>query len=85
MDYFTHYGWENVSKIPEDEWLKEPLLKKLNSKFAIIAAGIIRMEPMRCYEWHKDSYRGVCLNMCLNPEDDSAVLFGERCAKVEVQ
>jgi len=38
-------------------------------------AGVLRMEPNTCYNWHVDTDRKVGLNMLLSDDGDSRCLF----------
>lgn len=75
MQYQPLLGWR-ASPIPDEVFMQEPLLKMINDEFEILRAGIIRMEPNRCYKWHVDMFRGVTINMLLTPERKSHCYFG---------
>lgn len=71
----TYMGWES-SIIPMEAVLLEPVLSELNTKFPIEGAAVLKMNPMQCYKWHRDSDRRCSVNMLLENRD-SVCLFGE--------
>jgi hypothetical protein len=73
-DYY-HF---QIASIPPSVYLSDPLIKFINDKYEIEDAGIIRIEPNRCYKWHIDTERGVGINMLLS-NSRSFVLFGKDC------
>ena len=73
--FSEYYGFQ-VAFVPMDVVLKETLLSKVHSKFPIKLAGIIKMDSNRCYKWHQDQKRGVCINMLLS-SGESNCLFGD--------
>jgi len=75
--WYPYIGWD-VSLFPQDFLLKEPVFEKLNQKFPIKRAAILRSDPYQNYEWHTDQYRGVCINMLLSFDHVSHCLFGVR-------
>ena len=78
---FVDYYRFDVSVVPMDIILSEPVLKNINDKFEIQSGGIIRLNPNRCYMWHQDSVRGASVNLLLSPEVESFVLFGSRISE----
>lgn len=57
-------------------WSKESLLKTINEAYPIKTCMIIRMSPNTSYNWHKDFYRGVTINMLIE-HSNSHCLFGD--------
>jgi hypothetical protein len=41
-------------------------------------AGVLKMQPHTCYDWHTDTRRGVGINQLLTPEVRSMCVFGPR-------
>jgi hypothetical protein len=64
-----------VIPVPQEILDEEPLLVALAQKRKF-HAGILRMDPNSCYNWHVDTDRHVSLNM-LVCGDDSKCLFAE--------
>ena len=74
----------NSCEIPKEIWLQEPVLSEINSVFEIERAGLLSLEKDRVYDWHKDSDRGVAINMLLR-NDHSHSLFKMRPSKFVVE
>tara|TARA_B100000424_G_C22850396_1_gene453525 strand:+ start:252 stop:767 length:516 start_codon:yes stop_codon:yes gene_type:complete len=70
-----YIGWD-VILIDREIYMQEEALKIIDSKFPINRAAILKADPYQMYDWHKDEYRGVCINMSLTPEWPSHCLFG---------
>jgi hypothetical protein len=83
LSFQPYYGFD-VSTIPLDLALQEPLLASLHRKHQIMGAGIIRIDKDRCYKWHCDAVRGATINMLLS-ESNSMVLFGNMSKDSEDQ
>jgi len=62
-----------ATPVPEKILAKDPFLVKLSRK-RMFHAGILKMEPNTCYNWHVDTDRKVGLNMLLM-DQDSQCLF----------
>lgn len=75
LSFQNYFGFE-VSKIPLELVLTEPVLQSINEKFKIRSAGITKITPYRFYDWHVDTNRGVSINLLLTPVCKSLVLFG---------
>jgi hypothetical protein len=74
FDYIDHYGF-SLHQLPLELILQEPILQDINIKHKIQSGAVIKLDPNRCYKWHQDAVRGVCINMLLQHQD-SFVLFG---------
>jgi hypothetical protein len=61
-------------KVPANILDKEPLLVELAKKRKF-HAGILRMEPNSCYNWHVDTDRHVSLNMLVFDDGNSKCVF----------
>jgi hypothetical protein len=46
----------------------------LSHRFSFVA-GILKLDPYICYDWHTDTRRGVGINMLLTPEARSICAF----------
>ena len=70
-----YYNFQTVAA-PEEIVSKDPQLVKLFATYPFIA-GIIKLTPNTCYDWHVDTRRGVSINMLLSANDHSHCLFAE--------
>lgn len=73
-DWYEYYNF--IARPVSNEALAEadPFFAWLSSKYNFIA-GILRMDPYTCYDWHTDSRRGVGINMSLTPMMRSSSVF----------
>ena len=63
-----------ATSVPHEILRLDSFFVNLASKRAF-HAGILRMEPNTCYNWHVDTDRKVGLNMLLSDDGDSRCLF----------
>ena len=70
-----YYNFKAV-QVPNEIIAKDPFLNKLAFVHQFMA-GIVRLDPHVCYDWHTDTRRGVGVNMLLNPEINSHCLFAK--------
>jgi hypothetical protein len=68
-----YYNFRAVPVPGEILW-EDPFLGNLAGKRAF-HAGILRIEPNSCYNWHVDTDRKVGLNMLLSDDGQSRCLF----------
>jgi hypothetical protein len=71
---WTQYYNFMAIPVPDEILWADPLLAALGNKLAF-HAGILRMEPNTCYNWHVDTDRKVGLNMLLSDDGESRCLF----------
>lgn len=71
-DWFKYYNFDTLL-VPESILEKEPFFKTLPP----FKAGILRLPPNTCYDWHVDDDRGWVINMLLST-GKSHCLFGSR-------
>jgi hypothetical protein len=71
---WTQYYNFRAVPVPSEILLEDPFMGNLAEKRAF-HAGILRMEPNTCYNWHVDTDRKVGLNMLLSDDGDSRCLF----------
>jgi hypothetical protein len=83
FEYSDYYGF-SVYQLPLELILQEPILHDINTKHKIKSGGVVKLKPNRCYTWHQDAIRGVCVNMLLQHQD-SFVLFGNSVSDSEDQ
>ena len=72
-DWTQYYNFMATS-VPDEILWADPLFTALANKLAF-HAGILRMEPNTCYNWHVDTDRKVGLNMLLSDDGGSRCLF----------
>ena len=70
--WFKYYNFDTLV-VPESILEKEPFFKTLPP----FKAGILRLDPHTCYDWHVDDDRGWTINMLLTA-GKSYCLFGAR-------
>ena len=73
LDWTQYYNFKAVP-VPREILRRDSFLVKLAGK-RVFHAGILRMEPNTCYNWHVDTDRKVGLNMLLSDDGDSRCLF----------
>ena len=83
FEYSDYYGF-SVYELPLELILQESILQDINTKHKIQSGAVIKLQPNRCYKWHQDAVRGVCVNMLLQHQD-SFVLFGNSVSDSEDQ
>ena len=75
QDWFEYFNFD-VVLLPPEMVQKDCFLRYVGSKFKL-RAGVLRLPPNTCYDWHTDDERGVSINMLLTPEVRSNCLFTE--------
>jgi hypothetical protein len=73
-DHWVKYYNFMAIPVPHEIFGTEPFLAHLAGKRKF-HAGILRMEPNTCYNWHVDTDRKVGLNMLLSDDGKSRCLF----------
>jgi hypothetical protein len=73
QNWTQYYNFRAVP-VPSEILWEDPFMGNLAEKRAF-HAGILRMEPNTCYNWHVDTDRKVGLNMLLSDDGDSRCLF----------
>jgi hypothetical protein len=58
----------DATQIPNHILALDPLLADIGSRHPLIG-GVVMLPPNTFYNWHKDTRRGVSINMVLNPQD----------------
>jgi hypothetical protein len=71
-DWFKFYNFDTLL-VPESILAKDPFFKTLPP----FKAGILRLPPNTCYDWHVDDDRGWTINMLLTT-GKSHCLFGAK-------
>jgi len=73
QNWQDYYNFKAIH-VPDEIISKDPVLVDLFHKHPFMA-GIVKLDPNVCYEWHVDTRRGVGVNMLLNYEGVSHCLF----------
>lgn len=58
----------DATRIPNDLLAQDPVLLELSKRHPMMG-GVVMLPPNTFYNWHKDTRRGVSINMVLNPND----------------
>lgn len=75
QDWTDYYNFKAV-QVPLEILIKDPFLVALFRKYTY-AAGIVKLNPHSCYDWHIDTRRGAGVNMLLNFDGVSNCLFAQ--------
>lgn len=87
--FIPKYFWNNISSFSWNKYFafdaaelpvnfileNEPILAKINAFSKIDKLGVLLVRKNTVYNWHKDAYRGVAINLLLSTEHDSHCLF----------
>jgi hypothetical protein len=63
IDYFNF----KAKLVPPEVLFEDEFFKWLVKRYDFIA-GILKLDPYTCYDWHTDTRRGVGINMLLTPQ-----------------
>lgn len=72
-EWLPYYNFMAL-RVPDEILNQEPLLVELAKKRKF-QAGLLRMDPNTCYNWHVDTDRHVGLNMLVLDDGKSKCLF----------
>lgn len=72
-EWFDYYNFKAIP-VPKEIWEKDSLLANL-AKVRKFHAGILKMDPNTCYNWHIDTDRHVALNMLVCDDGNSKCIF----------
>lgn len=73
MDWIQYYNFV-VSPVPNEMLGQDDFLVNLGYRRKF-RAGVLRMDPNTCYNWHTDTDRRVGINMLLSDDGGSRCLF----------
>lgn len=82
LDYaFNSSPWApyynfSAKPIPPHIIAEDNFFKWLHTRYEFLA-GVIKLDPYTCYNWHKDTRRGVGINMLLTPHVRSVCAFAD--------
>ena len=71
---WTPYYNFNAKRVPPEIIFEDDFFKWLVKRYHFVA-GILKLDPYTCYDWHKDTRRGVGINMLLTPHQRSYCVF----------
>ena len=71
--WFPHYNF-NVKPISTELIAQDNFFKWLHARYGFVA-GVLKLDPYTCYDWHTDTRRGVGINMLLTPHARSICAF----------
>lgn len=80
VPWFPHYNF-SAKPIPPDIIAKDNFFKWLHARYEFLA-GVLKLDPYTCYNWHKDTRRGVGVNMLLTPHIRSVCAFADDSNKM---
>jgi hypothetical protein len=75
QNWQDYYNFQ-ATQVPNEILTKDPFLLRLCHIHPFMA-GIVKLDPHVCYDWHIDTRRGVGVNMLLNFEGVSHCLFAK--------
>ena len=70
IDYFNF----KAKLVPPEVLFQDEFFRWLVKRYDFIA-GILKLDPYTCYDWHTDTRRGVGINMLLTPHARSVCAF----------
>ena len=70
IDYFNF----KAKLVPPEVLFQDEFFRWLVKRYDFIA-GILKLDPYTCYDWHTDTRRGVGINMLLTPHARSFCAF----------
>lgn len=73
-EWVKYYNFDARPIVP-DLILQDDFLRWLSTRYEFMA-GVLRLDPYICYNWHTDTRRGVGINMLLTPNTRSFCAFG---------
>jgi hypothetical protein len=93
--FVPKYFWENFSSLSWQKYFafdaaelpiglileNEPVLQKLNQTFKIQKLGVLLLKKNTSYNWHKDTVRGVAINLLLSTSHNSHCIFTRDSSK----
>lgn len=72
-DWLPYYNFD-AKRIPPEIVFQDDFFIWLSHHYSFVA-GILKLDPYVCYDWHIDTRRGVGVNMLLTPFDRSVCAF----------
>jgi len=75
-DWIDYYNFK-AKLVPHEILFQDEFFKWLINRYDFIA-GILRLDPYVCYDWHTDTRRGVGINMLLTPHSRNFCVFAPK-------
>ena len=72
-EWAEHYNFD-AKRIPPEIIFQDDFFIWLTHRYSFVA-GVLKLDPYTCYDWHTDTRRGVGINMLLTPFDRSVCAF----------
>ena len=72
-EWMPYYNFD-AKQLPHELIFKDEFFRWLSQRYSFIA-GVLRLDPYTCYNWHTDTRRGVGVNMLLTPNTRSFCAF----------
>jgi len=73
-EWMPYYNFD-AKQLPHELIYKDDFFVWLSQRYNFIA-GVLKLDPYTCYNWHTDTRRGVGVNMLLTPNTRSFCAFG---------
>ena len=64
-EWVPYYNF-NAKHIPHEILFQDDFFRWLSQRYNFLA-GVLKLDPYTCYDWHTDTRRGVGINMLLTP------------------
>ena len=72
-EWMPYYNFD-AKQLPHELIYQDEFFRWLSQRYSFIA-GVLRLDPYTCYNWHTDTRRGVGVNMLLTPNTRSFCAF----------
>jgi hypothetical protein len=72
-EWVEHYNFD-AKRIPPEIIFQDDFFIWLSHRYSFVA-GVLKLDPYTCYDWHTDTRRGVGVNMLLTTFDRSVCAF----------
>lgn len=72
-EWLPYYNFD-AKQLPHELIFQDEFFVWLAQRYSFIA-GVLRLDPYTCYNWHTDTRRGVGVNMLLTPNTRSFCAF----------
>ena len=72
-EWMPYYNFD-AKQLPHELIYQDEFFRWLSQRYSFIA-GVLRLDPYTCYNWHTDTRRGVGINMLLTPNTRSFCAF----------
>ena len=73
-EWQPYYNFD-AKQLPHELIYQDEFFRWLSQRYNFVA-GVLKLDPYTCYNWHTDTRRGVGINMLLTPNTRSFCAFG---------